>query len=402
MSGAAFLRVVKLKGSGIVTVAARHNKREIQAEIGAAGSIDPVRSNLNYRLAGPPTAEAVAQLAKDLMCAAGVVKLRKDAVRGIETVFSLPVGTALDTRAYFAACLEWAAVYFGDMANILSFDVHLDEAAPHAHALVLPLVNGLMNGGRMFGARSKMLDMHSQFHQAVAKRYGLRKAPAKLKGDAKNRAAAQVMAYMRETGDTSLQSRAWPNIRACMEADPLPSLLALGLVTEPAKPVRPFVDYVTSTGKGPRREREQLRAKSIDIETANFGKGEVYVSGDFAKTPVLKTPPPAPAPATINEQDTDERNRLRDGCQPGNSSTQQDSTSGNIATRPVVQAPVTGNIATAPEVPTSPTGNIATPEDKPQAKATGNIATDTDKALCSREWQNLPASPGIGVSSSGK
>jgi hypothetical protein len=332
------MRVEKLKRSGIVTVAARHNKREIQAEIGAAGSIDPARSHLNYHLAGPPTAEAVAQLAKDLMSAAGV-KMRKDMVLGIEAVFSLPVGTALDTRVYFAACLEWAAVYFGDMANILSFDVHLDEAAPHAHALILPLVDGHMNGGKMVGARSKMLDMHSQFHQAVAKRYGLRRAPAKLKGDAKNRAAAQVLAYLRETGDTALQSRAWPNIRACMEADPLPFLLALGLVTEPAKPVRPFVDYVTSTGKGPRREREQMRAKSIDfkanddgpksidIQTEDFGKHEVYVSGDFAKTPVLKTPPSASKPATCNEQDTDERNRLRDGCQPGNSATQQDSAS---------------------------------------------------------------------------
>jgi len=47
MSGAAILRIKKLKGGGIITVAARHNRRVIQAELGAAGSIDPTRSHLN-------------------------------------------------------------------------------------------------------------------------------------------------------------------------------------------------------------------------------------------------------------------------------------------------------------------------------------------------------------------
>ena len=36
MSAAAFLRVKKLKGGGIVLAAARHNLREIQAELGKA------------------------------------------------------------------------------------------------------------------------------------------------------------------------------------------------------------------------------------------------------------------------------------------------------------------------------------------------------------------------------
>lgn len=53
MSGAAFLRVKKLKGGGIIGVAARHNKREIQAKMGAAGSIDPTRLYLNCALTTP-------------------------------------------------------------------------------------------------------------------------------------------------------------------------------------------------------------------------------------------------------------------------------------------------------------------------------------------------------------
>ena len=113
VSGAAFLRIKKLKGSGIITVAARHNRRVIQAEMGATGSIDPTRSSLNETLVGPLTAADVGQLAKDLMTAAGVTRLRKDAVMGLEIVFSLPPGHAVDDRAYFIDCSRWAGGYFG-------------------------------------------------------------------------------------------------------------------------------------------------------------------------------------------------------------------------------------------------------------------------------------------------
>ena len=113
MSGAAFLRIKKLKGSGIITVAARHNKREIQAEMGASGSINPTRSSLNEALAGPSAAADVGQLAKDLMTAAGVTKLRKDAVTALEIVFSLPPAHAIDDRAYFSDCAAWAGNYLG-------------------------------------------------------------------------------------------------------------------------------------------------------------------------------------------------------------------------------------------------------------------------------------------------
>lgn len=322
MSGAAFLRVAKLKGCGIITVAARHNKREIQAEIGAAGSIDPARSNLNYRLAGPPTADAVALLAKDLMTAAGVVKPRKDAVRAIEAVFSLPVGTIIDTRAYFTDCLAWAAGYFGGLVNIVSFDVHHDEAAPHAHALILPLVDGRMDGSAMIGAKPKMLAMLSQFHDHVAKKYGLRKASSKLTGESKERAAAQVLAHLRETGDAALQSLAWPTIRGCIENDPGPFLLALGLVEVQAqKAIKPFSHFVTSKGKGPAKERDEWRAKPIGFgqnssapkpigfATVNAEKDQSLCSVGFAH----QTPFETPVPATKAACDATEYQRTTEG-----------------------------------------------------------------------------------------
>ena len=52
--------------------AARHNLREIQAELGSVGRIDPGRSATNAILAGPSDAAQVQALAVSLMAAAGL------------------------------------------------------------------------------------------------------------------------------------------------------------------------------------------------------------------------------------------------------------------------------------------------------------------------------------------
>ncbi len=80
-----FLKLGKLtKGAGHVHSAARHNLREIQAELGAREHIDAGRSALNVVLAGEASAAGVSKYAKQLMADAGVIKLRKDCVRAVE------------------------------------------------------------------------------------------------------------------------------------------------------------------------------------------------------------------------------------------------------------------------------------------------------------------------------
>ena len=139
MAASGFMRLKKLTSANHVLVASKHNKRAIQAERGAGGSIDASRSHLNFVIAGELTPEAVAERAKQLMEAAGIVKLRKTAVRAIEVIFSLPLNVAIEHRAYFTDCVEWATAQFGGRDNILSADVHLDEAAPHCHVLHTPI-----------------------------------------------------------------------------------------------------------------------------------------------------------------------------------------------------------------------------------------------------------------------
>ena len=291
MSGAAFLRIKKLKGSGIITVAARHNKREIQAEMGATGSIDPTRSRLNYSLAGPAAAAGVGQLAKDLMTTAGVVKLRKDAVMGLEIVFSLPPGHAIDDRAYFTDCATWAAHYFGGV--ILSVDVHKDEAQDHCHVLLLPLIDGRMSGSDMLGGKQALLAMHKQFHLDIAGRYGLSKAPARLTGASKQAAAKAVLQKLRETGDSALQSAAWASIRAMIESDPMQFVMALGIeLKAPAKKLKTLTQTMISKGKGPAKEPNPIGFTLPEKE-------QTLCSVGFTSKPLVLPPAESPAPAPL-------------------------------------------------------------------------------------------------------
>ena len=283
MSGAGFLRIKKLKRGGIINVAARHNKREIQAEMGAAGSIDPARSHLNYVVAGPAAASDVGQLAKDLMASAGITRLRKDAVMGLELIFSLPPAHAIDDQAYFSDCTTWAGRYFG--GRVLSSDVHLDESNVHCHVLLLPLVDGRMTGSDLLGNKQKLMEMQKQFHLDVAGRYGLHKAPARLAGATKEAAAQAVLKKLRETGDKAMQSKLWATMRDVIENDPGPFLRELGIELEaPAKKLRTLTQIMTSKGKGGTKE-----VNPIGFEAP--AKVQTLCSVGFAP----KAPPPAPA-----------------------------------------------------------------------------------------------------------
>lgn len=251
MSGESFLSIKKLKGGYIVRKAARHNRRVIQAEIGASGSIDPTRSNLNETLTGAATADGVDQLAKELMAGGGLGKLRKDAVTGIEIVFSLPPDHGLDDRAYFLDCCAWTSVWF-EGSPILSADIHRDEAQTHCHVLLLPLVNNRMVGSDLVGNKSKLTAMQSDFHLNVASRYGLSKAPARLHGPQKAEAVAKVLERLRTGSDAVLKSQVWEAVRKTIEHDPAPFLMALGIDMPKPKPKKrkTMAEIFTSKGKG--------------------------------------------------------------------------------------------------------------------------------------------------------
>jgi hypothetical protein len=195
MTHVQFLRIKKLTGKAIIEVAARHNHREILAELGAASGehINPARVRLNRVLHGHATAAGVASHAKALMDAAGIKATRKDAVRGLEVIFSLPSDSSIDHDRFFNESIQWASEYFA--VPVISAIVHNDEAAPHCHVLLLPLVNGRMVGSDLMGGRAKLLAMQADFHARVGQRHGLSRQAAQKRASAATRRQAIDRAF---------------------------------------------------------------------------------------------------------------------------------------------------------------------------------------------------------------
>jgi hypothetical protein len=253
----------------------------LRSEIGLL-RIDSQRSIRNETLRGPPTADGVAALATERIRAAGIVKLRRDAVLAIEVIFSLSPTVIMDDRAYFEACLEWASRQFGGEENLLSADVHRDEGAPHCHLLIQPLINNRMVGSDLVGGPGRLKQLHREFHSAVASRFGLARAPDRLGGQQKAVVIGQVLACLGRQADPALRSDIWPQCRDAIELDPAPFALALGLAIEARPPrMRSSTAIFTSPGKGPKREKES----HIGFRAAP--KDQTQCSVGFAVLPVV-------------------------------------------------------------------------------------------------------------------
>jgi Plasmid recombination enzyme len=313
VSTASFLRLAKLSGAGKLLVAARHNLREIQAERGGAGSIDPARTQLNYVLVGPEVAGEVEQQARLRMAVAGVGELRKDAVRAVELLFSLPVASSVDARAYFTDCLGWVCGRFGGAANVLSAVVHLDEAAPHCHVLLLPLLGNRMQGSAMVGNKRALAGHQQAFHEAVAHSHGFATRPARMSRQATQSASRAVIQRLQNSNDPALKSALWPAIKDAIEAAPQAFAQTLGVrLPEPKKrPMRSFTAIMTSPGKGPKVERiapkpigfalEPYRAEPRTLSCVGFAQSAAAVE----RAAVPDSPNGADGVSRVRETDCD-------------------------------------------------------------------------------------------------
>ena len=223
------LRIKKLKGSGIIAIAARHNLRETQAEIGADRHIDPRNTSQNVVLLGAARAAEVAADATNLMRQANLKPLRKDAVYGLEIIFSLPRASGIAEKDFFTDASAWAETFF--KIPILSAIIHNDEAAPHCHAILLPLSDGRMIGNALMGNRTRLLDIQADFFEKVGKPYGLtRQTPQKrFSCVARKRAAALVIDCLIKTPKNLNEPTFCDALLDALTVNPMPVMKWLGL-----------------------------------------------------------------------------------------------------------------------------------------------------------------------------
>jgi hypothetical protein len=244
--GSDFLfRIKKIKNEkGGLLGALRHNKRQLPP----ASNINQSKTHLNYCLLGNRDAEDVFINAQKSMISAGIDSLRKNAVVAVEIIFSLPISWhGKDLTSFFADCYEWVCKNLA--GEKLTFDIHLDESAPHAHALILPIIDGSMRGSDMVGGPGNLKRLSNLFYSEVGIHYGLGKVSSK-RLTIFERSELEQSVLKRLKDDSVKQSAIWPLVRDSLRKNPQPyaDLLSISLTKTTAK--KSFFDYKRFRGHG--------------------------------------------------------------------------------------------------------------------------------------------------------
>jgi hypothetical protein len=185
-----------IKSLKILRAAFKHNKREIQRELGANSHIDAQKMHLNHSLISPlSTAGLISQVSDcidEYENVSGKI-IRKDAVIAIELLFSIPAQkTDIDITSYFSDCLSWANSEFSP-AVTLTADIHLDESNPHLHIIFNCVIGDRLVGSFVKGNKQKYKKRTDSFFELVGQKYGLSKPPERLPKAIKASLAKQVL-----------------------------------------------------------------------------------------------------------------------------------------------------------------------------------------------------------------
>ena len=264
--------------------AAKHNKRELAAELNGKGRSDIDRVPLNYSLMGGGNAVTVDSMAMERMKEVGVRRedMRHDHTQALEALAAAPQGVVEDLEAYFRDFVAWCVKRYG-AENILSADVHMDESRPHCHVLIAPIEDGLWSGGKKMIGSARFGEIVDSFWQEVGSKHGI-KRPDKLTGQRKAAAAALVLEHIENHDKELFKSPAWEAIRKSFERDPTGYITAYGLVLpdKPEQKQRTSTQILTSKGKGPKQEPVYpKKRKSYDFQNQDGHAPVAVKSKDF-------------------------------------------------------------------------------------------------------------------------
>ena len=252
-----FFCAKKIKPARKVLDALRHNKRKIQAELGAFGHINASKTPMNYCLEGCKDPEEGYKSTLDAIAQFNSIrstKMRRDAVIVGELVFSLPAArTDINHKEFFTDCLIWSKKEFPEHP-IISADVHLDEASPHMHILIGCVLPNQLLGSKSFGFGASFKMRNFRFLDEVAKRHGLEASHKSLSTKDRTQLCKLVFHKLQNTNDPMLQSKCLSSARKAIERDPFLFATELGIeITPTPKPIkskRTMSEIFTSSGKG--------------------------------------------------------------------------------------------------------------------------------------------------------
>jgi hypothetical protein len=256
-TGSFLFKISVIKALAQLKASFKHNRREIQKELGAKSHIDAQKICLNYALSESVKTDDLMQRVKySIEVHEDQIRkrIRRDAVLAIEVLFSIPLARHdIKSDEYFKDCLDWTIELFSP-ALLLTADVHLDEATPHMHVILSCVTPNKLIGSKIKGNKARYQERTDHFFHNVACKYGLYRPPTKLlKGD-RLRLAKDVITRLESTLDPMTQSPHYPLIRNSIQEDPMhfASNLGIEIQTTPKK-MRTAVQIMTSKGKGSNR-----------------------------------------------------------------------------------------------------------------------------------------------------
>lgn len=164
----AIVRVRKLKTLSNVRSASNHHVRSQPT-----ANADPSRPVVySCQGGGTPYDAVVRRLAR-------VEHWRRDNVRAVELILTAsPAYFRPDDPAAYGVYDEGRLQDFARLAvnwledryaaNLVSISLHLDEATPHIHAIVVPLVNGRLSARSLFALKGKFSEIQDSFAAVMA------------------------------------------------------------------------------------------------------------------------------------------------------------------------------------------------------------------------------------------
>lgn len=168
-----------------------HYERRAEIEHGyERENIDPTRTRLNYNLCERPNPlgfvdERIGEL--DLKRAP-----RKDAVRMVDTVVTLPGTYTGDVRAFMEATKETLDEIFG-AENCVGAYVHMDEKTPHMHYASVPVTEDGRLSAKSLLNRTFMKRFHDRLEAGVCERLGIERAGLTLTDEEREQRAGKYV-----------------------------------------------------------------------------------------------------------------------------------------------------------------------------------------------------------------
>lgn len=304
------LRIKKLRGSGIIAIAARHN---LEPDARAKPHIDSSKTSQNVVLRGANLAADVAAEAVSMMEQAKV-KRRINEVLGLEVIFSLPPFSGITEQDFFNDALAWAEDFFE--IPILSAVIHNDEVAPHCHVIMLPLFDGRMIGSGLMGNKQRLKALQADFHAKVGQGYGLKRGePVKRhSAAARSKAADSVIDALRKALRGIDEPTFWDAMRDTITESTGALMAYFDIEYEkPKQPKKTFAGIMTKKFKPekPIGNGNSTKPIGIDAEISAPKVQSLSCVGFANSTPLIQ-----PADTSIPDYDEQEYVRMRDEDQP--------------------------------------------------------------------------------------